>query len=628
MALALPSVMTVEVAGRQESLEIDPERGPLVYTATGETTFFELKNMNFGSCTAVQVPQKSWKDYTSTERKVIAHMAAKKNQSMRQWAEPKLAQAIAEREAWRKQQDQAEELQAAEEIRRMTPANRCEAERQRPPVFWRPISFEQVSDNCSKKAPGLFYGLEFPWSAKMLQDFGPDWLTLAFQRAGTLERTNRITRITINQTRITAGNNAGKFMFEVQYKNPREELHTKLFAKVPFAMTKETKQDRMSSSVLKQPMDFFEVNTYRLAESTLPMKTPKFYYGDISNDTSNFILITERIPFVGMDGRRQDQAVRPFEVEGPYDKCKDWQLRGDPKDYYTVIMQVSAKIAAADKTGRMGSPQLLAMSFGTPPAPTDKPEYWGVNPQAASGGPPAATLQKLKVAVEFFSDIAKAVFPPYATDEAFITKFTQTMMTLSAYTREIEFWKHMEPNYVALGHANLNVDNAYFWRDASGKLDCGVLDWGGFGASCVGHKVWWYLNCCEWEDIKKNLSHYVSAFVDTYREHGGPALDLGVMEMMAKITCLSNLAFMVAAVPDCLRQCPKQEWTTIADRHDPRISEDVGGKSTLRTTLRVMDNGLRMIEELGADQMLERWITEVWEGKMCRVRKTPEMVFG
>ena len=40
----------------------------------------------------------------------------------------------------------------------------------------------------------------------------------------------------------------------------------------------------------------------------MPMKTPQFYYGDISNETSNFILITERIPFVGMEGRRQDQA--------------------------------------------------------------------------------------------------------------------------------------------------------------------------------------------------------------------------------------------------------------------------------------------------------------------------------
>ncbi|CAE7342362.1 unnamed protein product [Symbiodinium microadriaticum] len=125
--------------------------------------------------------------------------------------------------------------------------------------------------------------------------------------AGSLEKSNRVTQLRVENIKVTAGNNAGKFLFNVRYANERPGLHTKLFAKVPisvpFQMTKETKQDRLSSSVLKQPMDFFEINTYRLAETTLPIPTPKFYYGDISNLTSNFILITERVPFVEMDGR-------------------------------------------------------------------------------------------------------------------------------------------------------------------------------------------------------------------------------------------------------------------------------------------------------------------------------------
>ena len=41
----------------------------------------------------------------------------------------------------------------------------------------------------------------------------------------------------------------------------------------------------------------------RLAETKLPTQTPKFYYGDISNETTNYIIITERVPFVGMGGR-------------------------------------------------------------------------------------------------------------------------------------------------------------------------------------------------------------------------------------------------------------------------------------------------------------------------------------
>ena len=114
-----------------------------------------------------------------------------------------------------------------------------------------------------------------------------------------------------------------------------------------------------------------------------------------------------------------------------------------------------------------------------------------------------------------------------------------------------------DPDYVALSHANLNVDNAYYWRDEAstfpetlvmlghicilclwrtnknprwqevelgiqpfgsvlspqaGKLTCGVLDWGGFGASCLGHKLWWYFNCSEFEMLKERNDSQILGF--------------------------------------------------------------------------------------------------------------------
>ncbi|CAE7754181.1 CPK2, partial [Symbiodinium sp. KB8] len=150
---------------------------------------------------------------------------------------------------------------------------------------------------------------------------------------------------------------------------------------------------------------------------------------------------------------------------------------------------------------------------------------WGVTPHAASGGPPQANLAKLNTAVQFFSETAKVVFPSYAADPGFVQKFTTTMMTFMAYINELEYWKHQDPDYVALAHSNLNVDNAYFWRDEAGNLDCGVLDWGGFGSGCLGHKIWWYLNCSEWQPIQEHLGHYVDTFIQSYHTSGGPALD-------------------------------------------------------------------------------------------------------
>eukprot|EP00930_Biecheleria_cincta_P022699 TRINITY_DN16543_c0_g1_i1.p1 TRINITY_DN16543_c0_g1~~TRINITY_DN16543_c0_g1_i1.p1 ORF type:complete len:655 (+),score=120.22 TRINITY_DN16543_c0_g1_i1:34-1998(+) len=617
----LAGLVKVVVQGQQELLEVDAEFGPKVLQPDGGTTFFEFHNINAAQRSEVELPQKRWKDYTSSEKKVMAHLAAKKNQQMRSWVAPQAGQLdlIAQRQA----AVEAEER----EVARL--ADRCKVERARPPIFWPGVSMEAVMGNHQKLCVGLFYAIEFPWTAQMLEDFGPSWLTDAFHRAGSLEKSNRVISMRIDKSvKITAGNNAGKFVFDVRYAKDRSSLHTKLFAKVPFPMTHETKQDRISSSVLKWGMDFFEINTYRLAETTLPMKTPKFYFGDISPESSNYILITERVPFVDMDGRKKGCELKPFEIEGPYDKCKDWELRGSAKEYYTIIMQASAKIAAADKSGDMGTQEFLGVSFAKPAGSPDRPEQWGVNPSAASGGAPQATQSKLKAAVQFFSETAAVVFPAYVKRKEFIDKFMSTMMTLSAYSAEIEWWKHQDSDFVALAHANLNVDNAYFWRDEEGQLDCGVLDWGGFGAGCLGHKIWWYLNCAEWDTIEQHLRHLIDIFVATYRDCGGPALDADVVERMVKITCLSNLMFMVSAVPDCLRQCPAKEWATIRDRHDPRISENIGGKSTLRTTLRVMDNGLRMIEELQADQTLRDWIKEFWVEKNGRQPKSDDIIFG
>lgn len=52
-------LLMLPVGGQLEPIEVDPEHGPLVYTSSGETRPFELKNMTSNS--ALEVPQKQWK---------------------------------------------------------------------------------------------------------------------------------------------------------------------------------------------------------------------------------------------------------------------------------------------------------------------------------------------------------------------------------------------------------------------------------------------------------------------------------------------------------------------------------------------------------------------------------------
>jgi len=521
----------------------------------------------------------------------------------------------------------ADDLAGAERI-----AARCEAELAKKQVPWTYISIETVTNGHMKKAPGMFYGLEFPWTEELLAEFGPAWLTKAFHTAGTLPTDNKVTKIILEQKiKVTTGNNGGKFLFEVEYEKPSADLHTQLFAKIPFPLADKTKSDRLSSSVNKQPQEYAEINTYRLLESTIPAKIPKYYYGDISCDSTNWVLITERVNFHSFDGMNfgpppasRPEKLKPFEIEGPYDKCVDYNLRGEPEEYYLLLTKTGARMAGLYKAGKMGSQEVLNAAFqNTSGRPI---EAWGMNPGGPTGENPKMAKAKMDQALTFFSDTGKVLYPDYVKDEAFLTKFRKTMMTLQAYAAELNFWKNNNPDYVALTHQNLNVDNAYFWRDADGKLDLGVFDWGGMGASSLGHKMWWWVYCTDFPVFQANLPKYIDCFVASYKEAGGPELDKETMTMMTIITAMEQMVGLMAAVPQIYRMCPKKEWPTIKDRYDSRISENIDGKSTLRLYLHVQCTIIRIIEEMKGDEVLQKWIQDVYVEQFNQKPKTDAMI--
>ncbi|CAJ1344013.1 unnamed protein product [Effrenium voratum] len=401
------------------------------------------------------------------------------------------------------------------------------------------------------------------------------------------------------------------------YKWQTPDLHCKLFAKIPFPYSGATTNDRLSSSVNKQPMDFFEVNAYRLFEASMPVKIPKYYFGDISNESTNFILITECIPFAGYP------PLPAFKIEGPYVKCKDFEMAGSEKEHYLLLMQVHGRIGAAAKRGDLGSEELLATQLSRPNL-----QALTVSAEAATGGHPKVCATGLRGAIKFFAATAQVLYPEFVMEDAFQEKFFRTMMTLNAYAREISLWKSSDADYVALGHLNLNVDNAFFWRDGEGGLDCGIFDLGGFGAAPMHHRIWWGLNCAEFPMIRQHLEEFLTVFIETYESQGGPKLDFDQLKAGVILTALENMSYMVASIPNCLKMCGTKEWPTIKDRHDPRIADDVGGKSTLRTTLLVLYNGLCVLEEFQADQVLAKWIQDTFVGSWGLAAKSDDVIFA
>lgn len=499
---------------------------------------------------------------------------------------------------------------------------RCEKELEKPPYQWQWIDTNLVMNNHAKKAKGIFYKLDFPWNEETLSSMGPSWLTRAMHTAGTMARTNKVTRIKLEtKIKVTTGNNGGKFLFEVEYAKPEPGLATKLFAKVPFPFDGKTKNDRLSSSVNKQPAELYEVNAYRLLESSLPMRTPRFYFGDMSNETSNWIIINERINFHDFEGNNfgppgdKPGSLPPYHIEGPYDKCIDYNLRGDHKEYYLLLTTVGAKMAGVAKSGNLGSADLLLASFRASPSGSD-PMNWGCNPMGPSGEAPKQVMAKLKVATDFISDVGKAVFPEFAHTKAFCDKFTEVMMKTNAYNAEISYWQHMDSNYVGLGHMNLNVDNAYFWRDDDAKLCCGVFDWGGMGTSSFGTKLWWWYYCMDYDCFEANLSTFLEAFADAYAETGGPKVDPTELRKMVILAAFQQMLQLVAAVPQIYKMCGKSQWPEIKDRYDPRIALNVDDKSTIRLYIHCMNTVVRIIELMKGDQVLDQFIQDIYVGKM------------
>jgi len=300
--------------------------------------------------------------------------------------------------------------------------NRCAAEMTRNDVpDWKTITIEQVLNNHERVAPGMIYGMEFPWTEAMLLEWGPKWLTKAFRKAGTLSETNEVVKIIQEtKTKVTTGNNGAKFLFEVTYKHAEPDLHTKLFAKIPHPMDGKTNSHRLSSSVHKQPAEYEEINTYRLLEATLPVKIPTFYYGDVSNETSNFIIITECVPFCSRiedldfgapkpEKRTNQTPLKPYEVEGPYDKCIDWTLRSEPSEYYYLLLKIGAKMAGLYKCGKLGNPDALNRYFEN--WGHRSVESWGMNPAGSTGEPIPVFKKKTRNCNALFFRSGKGHFP-------------------------------------------------------------------------------------------------------------------------------------------------------------------------------------------------------------------------
>ena len=413
---------------------------------------------------------------------------------------------------------------------------------------------------------GVHYGLEFPFTIEMVGEWGPEFLTKAFRAAGTIDEDDRVTAIE-SVERCEGGQASEKAFVHVTYAKGGSRLGSRLFVKVPAS---DPERKRFLADTVPFEVEFAR----RSAEHPLPFSVPRYYFGDYSARTSNYILITETVPY-------GEAGIAP-----PCEKGYD-HLLPDARERYLVLTRALAGLAAAHKDGRFGLDVEAVFPF----------------PRNAPRARPAPDLDvKLENLVHFVGETAPNLFPDWATKPEFLETFRADVLFGLEHADELAAWLHSDVDYVGLCHPNLNLDNAWFWHDAEGELQAGLLDWGMTRQMAYAQAITGMLMFPEPEGYRDLVRDVLRVFIAELAREGGPRLDEAKMRQQLQVSLfMSTIQMVLGILVDQLTAVPEAEYRTMADRFDARL----------------LETGL-CAGIIWVRNVLEEWAHETTPGDACR----------
>jgi hypothetical protein len=348
-------------------------------------------------------------------------------------------------------------------------------------------------------------GLTIPAHIEALRSGGVAFLTQAFQTFGALSANNRVTRITQFE-RCHGGSTGAKLFLSVEYAKPEPGLHTDLFVKFSRDFNDTVRDERG-----KYEMDG-EIRFAALSRVPgFPIKTPTAYFADYQRTSHAGLLITERIGF-GEGG-----------LEPHHGKCLDYEL-DEPIAHYRVIVRSLARIAAAHRSGRLSA---------------DIDALFPFDPQAAAARNhipyDEAQLRERVATFAEFAQRCPQLFPAHITAPGFFAKLDREVGRFAEHQDTLNRFQQSDPQFIALCHWNANIDNAWYWRDDAGALQCGLMDWGHAGQMNLAFSLWGCL-CGASVDVWDNhLDELLALFVTELHENSGPRLDVRELELHLKL---------------------------------------------------------------------------------------------
>jgi hypothetical protein len=369
-------------------------------------------------------------------------------------------------------------------------------------------------------------GLAIPAHAAALRSAGAEFLTQAFHAFGSIAADNRVERITRCES-FSGGNSGDKLILSVDYAREEPGLDSDLFVKFSRDFV-DAFRDRRRYELES------EVRLAGLSRlPTFPVAAPVPYFADFHHESGTGLVIMRQILF------------NTGTVEPHLHKCMDHEL-ADPLAYYRPIVTSLARLAAAHKSGRL-SPQVEQLfpfdaraAAADIPIPCDEPE--------------------LRLRLARFADFAQScpqLLPPGASTAEFIATFQRDALRFLHHEKTVKRFLHANPDFIALCHWNANIDNVWFWRDAAGVRQCGLLDWGMVRQMNMAYSLWSCLSMTTLEVWNEHLDELLALYIRTLGDEGGPALKLDALRLHLDLTvAVLGLALMSDAPALLLSRMP------------------------------------------------------------------------
>ena len=315
-------------------------------------------------------------------------------------------------------------------------------------------------------------GLDIPAHVEALRIAGSEFLTQAFRTFGSIGPDNRVARITRFEP-CSGGSTGQKLLLSVEYEAEDKTLDTELFVKFSRDFTdpiRDLQRHEMQSEIRLGALS---------RHPAFPITVPTTYFGDFHGQSGSGLLITSRVRY----GEGGIEPQRP--------KCMDHET-GDPLEYYRSVIAAIARIVAAHKSGRLSPDADRTFPFDAQVALTeDRIPYDEAQLRAKFAGFAELAAQ------------APQLFPASIIVPEFIARVTKEAARFLSHETAIKRFLHADTDYIALCHWNANIDNAWFWRDVAGVLQCGLLDWGRVRQLNLAYAIWGCMLCAPqyiWDD--------------------------------------------------------------------------------------------------------------------------------